>query len=170
MVSGALPRGGRRGERHVHLSDLSSRNSRGAQSLPQDSWIWVNTILMARVPPCLKQMTTRLNGFVTSRLSVRQNVNLHILSNEYLACHRSSFFARSVLAYMETMSPSRRGFISHVTFVFVTASKARTNCSTDTPCPVPRLYVWRRHFQSGHTHEGERYDKRSDDDEDSSDG
>jgi len=70
------------------------------------------------------------------------HLHLHICSKVYFAFQPSSHSARAVLAYMETMSPLRRSCISKGTTVFVTASKVRSSWRTDTPCPVPRLYVW----------------------------
>lgn len=79
-------------------------------------------------------MHTLINFIITRE-------NLHIFSNEYLACHLSSLLERSVLAYMATISPSLLGWISRAILVLVTVSNAFTNCNTETPAPVPKLYV-----------------------------
>lgn len=65
--------------------------------------------------------------------------DLHISSKTYLAVQPRSSFAKSQLAYIDSISPSRRASIVYGTFTPVTFSNVLTNSKTDVPCPLPKL-------------------------------
>lgn len=66
-------------------------------------------------------------------------INLHISSKVYLAVQPRSTFAKSQLAYIDCMSPSRRASIVYGTLIPVTFSKVFTKSNTEVPCPLPKL-------------------------------
>lgn len=65
--------------------------------------------------------------------------NLHISSKVYLAVQPRSTLAKSQLAYIDSMSPSRRASIMYGTLTPVTFSKVFTKSNTEVPCPLPKL-------------------------------
>lgn len=70
---------------------------------------------------------------------ISKSIDLHISSNVYLVVQPRSDFAKSQLAYIDTMSPSRRASIVYGTLTFVTVSKVLTNSNTEVPSPLPKL-------------------------------
>lgn len=60
-------------------------------------------------------------------------------SKVYFVVQLRSFFAKSQLAYIDTMSPSRRASNVYGTLTPVTFSKVCTNSNTEVPCPLPKL-------------------------------
>lgn len=65
--------------------------------------------------------------------------NLHISSKVNLVVHPRSIFAKSQLAYIDTISPSRRASIVYGILTPVTFSNVLTNSTTEVPCPLPKL-------------------------------
>lgn len=66
-------------------------------------------------------------------------INLHISSKVYLAVQPRSTFAKSQLAYIDSMSPYRRASIVYGILTPVTFSKVFTKSNTEVPCPLPKL-------------------------------
>lgn len=60
-------------------------------------------------------------------------------SKVYLAVQPRSVFAKSQLAYIDSISPSRRASIVYGTLTPVTFSKVFTKSRTEIPCPLPKL-------------------------------
>lgn len=77
--------------------------------------------------------------YIIRKYFIYKYKNLHISSKLYLGVHPKSIFAKSQLAYIDSMSPSRRASIVYGTLTPVTFSKVFTNSNTDVPCPLPKL-------------------------------
>lgn len=78
--------------------------------------------------------------YVTLKNKIKIKYNfLHISFKVYLVDQPSSFFAKSQLAYIATISPSRRASIVYGTLTPVTFSNVFTNSTTEVPWPLPKL-------------------------------